>query len=101
MAGEGRAPVGAGPGRDEYLAAWQARRMVKEYDACPLFPALTDGPAADRPALRFGERSLTYGELAPAAGAVAGELKGCAGSPSGPHRRWRRRSRSRRRWSPG
>ncbi|MFJ2947300.1 acyl-CoA synthetase [Streptomyces sp. NPDC087226] len=41
-----------------------------------LFPALTDGPAADRPALRFGERSLTYGELAPAAGAVAGELKG-------------------------
>ncbi|MFI2377370.1 acyl-CoA synthetase [Streptomyces sp. NPDC018964] len=41
-----------------------------------LFPALTDGPAADRPALRFGERSLTYGELASAAGAVAGELKG-------------------------
>ncbi|MFG2512870.1 acyl-CoA synthetase [Streptomyces sp. NPDC048584] len=41
-----------------------------------LFPALTDGAAADRPALRFGERSLTYGELAPAAGAVAGELKG-------------------------
>ncbi|WP_030859668.1 acyl-CoA synthetase [Streptomyces sp. NRRL S-37] len=41
-----------------------------------LFPALTDGPAADRPALRFGERSLTYGELASAAGAVAGELAG-------------------------
>lgn len=40
-----------------------------------LFPALTDGPAG-RPALRFGERSLTYGELASAAGAVAGELKG-------------------------
>ncbi|MFJ5560309.1 acyl-CoA synthetase [Streptomyces sp. NPDC093250] len=39
-----------------------------------LFPALTDGPA-DRPALRFGERSLTYGELAAAAGAVAGGLK--------------------------
>ncbi|CAL9449539.1 Long-chain-fatty-acid--CoA ligase [Streptomyces sp. enrichment culture] len=39
-----------------------------------LFPALTDGPAADRPALRFGERSLTYGELAAAAGAVAGGL---------------------------
>ncbi|GGW41700.1 acyl-CoA synthetase [Streptomyces griseoloalbus] len=38
-----------------------------------LFPALTDGPA-DRPALRFGERSLTYGELAAAAGAVAGGL---------------------------
>ncbi|MFI1416577.1 acyl-CoA synthetase [Streptomyces sp. NPDC020731] len=38
-----------------------------------LFPALTDGPA-DRPALRFGERSLTYGELASAAGAVAGDL---------------------------
>ncbi|MGA5805614.1 acyl-CoA synthetase [Streptomyces cellulosae] len=44
-----------------------------------LFPALTDGPAggsAGRPALRFGERSLTYGELAAAAGAVAGDLKG-------------------------
>ncbi|MGC0377474.1 acyl-CoA synthetase [Streptomyces sp. SAI-229] len=41
-----------------------------------LFPALTDRPAADRPALRFGERSLTYGELASAAGAVAGELAG-------------------------
>ncbi|MGV9840895.1 acyl-CoA synthetase [Streptomyces fungicidicus] len=40
-----------------------------------LFPALTDGPA-DRPALRFGERALTYGELASAAGAVAEGLKG-------------------------
>ncbi|GAA2523776.1 MULTISPECIES: acyl-CoA synthetase [Streptomyces] len=39
-----------------------------------LFPALADGPAAGRPALRFGERSLTYGELAAAAGAVAGGL---------------------------
>ncbi|CAL9571596.1 acyl-CoA synthetase [Streptomyces sp. Tu 3180] len=39
-----------------------------------LFPALADGRAADRPALRFGERSLTYGELAAAAGAVAGGL---------------------------
>lgn len=39
-----------------------------------LFPALTDGPA-DRPALRFGERSLTYRELAAAAGTVAGGLK--------------------------
>ncbi|MEZ3179819.1 acyl-CoA synthetase [Streptomyces pimonensis] len=38
-----------------------------------LFPSLTDGPAG-RPALRFGERSLTYGELASAAGAVAGRL---------------------------
>ncbi|MBL3669950.1 acyl-CoA synthetase [Streptomyces sp. M2CJ-2] len=41
-----------------------------------LFPALTDAPAADRPALRFGERSLTYGELAAAAGAVAGGVRG-------------------------
>ncbi|MFI1956915.1 acyl-CoA synthetase [Streptomyces althioticus] len=44
-----------------------------------LFPALTDGPSggsAGRPALRFGERSLTYGELAGACGAVAGDLKG-------------------------
>lgn len=32
-----------------------------------LFPALVDGPV-DRVALRFGERSLTYGELAGAAG---------------------------------
>ncbi|MFG3003743.1 acyl-CoA synthetase [Streptomyces calvus] len=42
-----------------------------------LFPALTAGPAAaDRPALRFGERALTYGDLAAAAGAVAGDLAG-------------------------
>ncbi|KES05549.1 acyl-CoA synthetase [Streptomyces toyocaensis] len=41
-----------------------------------LFPALTDGHRADRPALRFGERELTYGRLAAAAGAVAGDLKG-------------------------
>ncbi|MGW5974061.1 acyl-CoA synthetase [Streptomyces sp. NPDC055186] len=40
-----------------------------------LFPALTDAPAAGRPALRFGERSLTYGELAAAAGAVAGRVR--------------------------
>ncbi|WP_042169900.1 acyl-CoA synthetase [Streptomyces sp. NBRC 110035] len=44
-----------------------------------LFPALTDsragGPAAGRPALRFGERSLTYGELAAAAGPVAGAVR--------------------------
>lgn len=38
-----------------------------------LFPALT-GAAADRPALRFGDRSLTYAELAAAAGALAGRL---------------------------
>ncbi|MFE4047951.1 acyl-CoA synthetase [Streptomyces sp. YIM B13518] len=38
-----------------------------------LLPPLTDGPAG-RPALRFGARSLTYGELASAAGAVAGGL---------------------------
>ncbi|MHC3453287.1 acyl-CoA synthetase [Streptomyces prasinus] len=43
-----------------------------------LFPALTggDGSAAGRPALRFGERSLTYGELAAAAGPVAGAVRG-------------------------
>ncbi|MEU6521316.1 acyl-CoA synthetase [Streptomyces sp. NPDC046924] len=40
-----------------------------------LFPALSDAPAAGRPALRFGERSLTYGELAAAAGAVAGRVR--------------------------
>ncbi|MGY0067128.1 acyl-CoA synthetase [Streptomyces sp. QTS137] len=44
-----------------------------------LFPALTDsrtgGPASGRPALRFGERSLTYGELAAAAGPVAGAVR--------------------------
>ncbi|MPY64621.1 acyl-CoA synthetase [Streptomyces spongiae] len=44
-----------------------------------LFPALTDSPAAspaERPALRFGERSLTYTELAAAAGALAGRIQG-------------------------
>ncbi|MEU2551732.1 acyl-CoA synthetase [Streptomyces sp. NPDC013313] len=40
-----------------------------------LFPALVDGPV-DRVALRFGERSLTYGELAGAAGALAARLAG-------------------------
>ncbi|GAA1429236.1 AMP-binding protein [Streptomyces thermospinosisporus] len=39
-----------------------------------LFPALTDGPA-DRPALRFGDRALTYGQLGAAAAAVAGRLR--------------------------
>ncbi|MFJ2234074.1 acyl-CoA synthetase [Streptomyces sp. NPDC087859] len=38
-----------------------------------LFPALTDAPA-DRPALRFGDRSLTYAELATATGLLAGSL---------------------------
>ncbi|MBU6536204.1 acyl-CoA synthetase [Streptomyces sp. NPDC057245] len=46
-----------------------------------LFPALSPAPSgarADRPALRFGERSLTYAELAAAAGATAGRI-GAAG----------------------
>ncbi|MEV8314144.1 acyl-CoA synthetase [Streptomyces sp. NPDC059900] len=38
-------------------------------DHPPLFPALVAG--SDRPALRFGERSLTYAELAAAAGSLA------------------------------
>ncbi|MEU6445504.1 acyl-CoA synthetase [Streptomyces sp. NPDC046979] len=42
-----------------------------------LFPALSPAPA-DGPALRFGERSLTYAELAAAAGATAGRI-GAAG----------------------
>ncbi|MER6009581.1 acyl-CoA synthetase [Streptomyces bluensis] len=40
-----------------------------------LFPALTGSPA-ERPALQFGERSLTYAELAAAAGALAGRIRG-------------------------
>ncbi|WP_329216899.1 acyl-CoA synthetase [Streptomyces sp. NBC_01485] len=40
-----------------------------------LFPALTDDPSG-RPALRFGERSLTYAELAAAAGAVGERVRG-------------------------
>lgn len=40
-----------------------------------LFPALTDSPP-DRPALRFGDRSLTYGELAAATGALAARIGG-------------------------
>ncbi|MGW1982170.1 acyl-CoA synthetase [Streptomyces collinus] len=39
-----------------------------------LFPALADGPG-ERVALRFGERSLTYGALAGAAGALAARLR--------------------------
>lgn len=42
-----------------------------------LFPALTDG-RTDRPALRFGDRSLTYGELGAASGALAARI-GAAG----------------------
>lgn len=44
-----------------------------------LFPALSPaatGAPADRPALRFGERSLTYAELAAAAGGTAGRIRG-------------------------
>ncbi|TDT41174.1 malonyl-CoA/methylmalonyl-CoA synthetase [Streptomyces sp. BK208] len=44
-----------------------------------LFPALTPAPTGapgERPALRFGERSLTYAELAAAAGATAGRIGG-------------------------
>lgn len=40
-----------------------------------LFPALADGPG-ERVALRFGERSLTYGALAGAAGALAARIRG-------------------------
>ncbi|KUN05168.1 acyl-CoA synthetase [Streptomyces yokosukanensis] len=40
-----------------------------------LFPALVGGPG-ERVALRFGERSLTYGDLAGAAGALTGRLRG-------------------------
>ncbi|WP_069773918.1 acyl-CoA synthetase [Streptomyces sp. LUP30] len=41
----------------------------------PLFPALSDDPSS-RPALRFGERSLSYAELAASAGVVAGRVRG-------------------------
>ncbi|USQ88141.1 acyl-CoA synthetase [Streptomyces phaeoluteigriseus] len=47
-----------------------------------LFPALTDppsGPPSDRAALRFGDRSLTYAELAGAAGFLAARLPGGGG----------------------
>ncbi|MET9968780.1 AMP-binding protein, partial [Streptomyces sp. NPDC006356] len=40
-----------------------------------LFPALTAGPAG-RVALSFGDRSLTYGELGAAAGALAARIAG-------------------------
>ncbi|MGW4028903.1 acyl-CoA synthetase [Streptomyces sp. NPDC004838] len=41
-----------------------------------LFPALRTG--SDRPALRFGERALTYGELADAAGSLAVRIGGAS-----------------------
>ncbi|WP_405447168.1 acyl-CoA synthetase [Streptomyces achromogenes] len=41
----------------------------------PLFPALADGPR-EAAALRFGPRTLTYGALAGAAGALAARLQG-------------------------
>ncbi|MFF3610690.1 acyl-CoA synthetase [Streptomyces sp. NPDC002580] len=41
-----------------------------------LFPALVSGSVADRSALRFGDRSLTYAELAATAGALAARLDG-------------------------
>ncbi|WP_367323385.1 acyl-CoA synthetase [Streptomyces sp. HUAS ZL42] len=40
-----------------------------------LFPALKDGPG-EQVALRFGDRSLTYAELAAAAGAVGERIRG-------------------------
>ncbi|BBC36705.1 Long-chain-fatty-acid--CoA ligase [Streptomyces graminofaciens] len=42
----------------------------------PLFPALTGDAPADRPALRFGDRALTYAELAAATGALADRIRG-------------------------
>ncbi|MFF6782613.1 AMP-binding protein [Streptomyces sp. NPDC012510] len=41
----------------------------------PLFPALTGEAPAERPALRFGDRSLTYAELAAVTGALASRLR--------------------------
>ncbi|MFD5636388.1 acyl-CoA synthetase [Streptomyces sp. NPDC127077] len=41
-----------------------------------LFPALVSGSVADRSALRFGDRSLTYAELAASAQALAARLDG-------------------------
>ncbi|MFF8530937.1 acyl-CoA synthetase [Streptomyces sp. NPDC015532] len=41
-----------------------------------LFPALVGGSVADRSALRFGDRSLTYAELAASAQALAAGLGG-------------------------
>ncbi|MDW4910165.1 acyl-CoA synthetase [Streptomyces sp. ADMS] len=48
----------------------------------PLFPGLTGDPTGapdGRPALRFGERSLTYAELAASAGSLADRISGAGG----------------------
>ncbi|WP_086763923.1 AMP-binding protein, partial [Streptomyces griseiscabiei] len=43
----------------------------------PLFPALTgEARTPDRPALRFGDRALSYAELAAVTGTLAARLKG-------------------------
>ncbi|WP_371671748.1 acyl-CoA synthetase [Streptomyces sp. NBC_00289] len=55
-----------------------------------LFPALTSDPG-DLVALRFGDRSLTYAQLAAAAGAVGDRVRGAAGVP--PQERSRERVR--------
>ncbi|MGY1501152.1 acyl-CoA synthetase [Streptomyces sp. QTS52] len=47
-----------------------------------LFPGLSEAPtdtSGERPALRFGDRSLTYAELAVSAGALAGRISGAGG----------------------
>ena len=57
-----------------------------------LLPAVADG-APDRPALRFGARSLTYAELRAATGDLATRLKrGAAGRRLGHPHVWRPRS---------
>ncbi|MEH0544175.1 acyl-CoA synthetase [Streptomyces sp. B21-105] len=57
-----------------------------------LFPALTDDPSG-RPALRFGERSLSYAELAGATRAVSGHVREATGDR--PEARGRERARER------
>ncbi|MFE0100021.1 acyl-CoA synthetase [Streptomyces sp. NPDC059009] len=42
----------------------------------PLFPPLSAGRTTGRPALRFGERSLSYAQLADTARTLAGRLEG-------------------------
>ncbi|MGW5233090.1 acyl-CoA synthetase [Streptomyces nodosus] len=51
-----------------------------------LFPALHDPSAGERPALRFGERALTYAELAAAVGALAGRIGGALTGSGAPRR---------------
>ncbi|WP_030697931.1 acyl-CoA synthetase [Streptomyces albidoflavus] len=43
-------------------------------ETAPLFPALHTPPTPPKPALRFGDRTLEYGEVARLAGALAREL---------------------------